>query len=60
MLLILKVSSFNDGDFIDKKFTCDGDDTSPSLFWSDQSSKTKFYVIIVDDPYVPLELWLTE
>ena len=36
-----------------KKFTCDGEDISPSLEWSDVPEKTKCFALIVDDPDAP-------
>jgi Raf kinase inhibitor-like YbhB/YbcL family protein len=36
-----------------KKFTCDGEDISPELEWSDVPEKTKSFTLIVDDPDAP-------
>ena len=38
---------------IGKKYTCDGDDVSPVLEWSDAPDGTKSFVLIVDDPDAP-------
>ncbi|MFC1515721.1 YbhB/YbcL family Raf kinase inhibitor-like protein [Thermodesulfobacteriota bacterium] len=42
----------NQGD-IPKKHTCDGEDISPELEWSDIPEGTKSFVLIVDDPDAP-------
>jgi len=36
-----------------KTFTCDGEDISPALEWSDVPEKTKSFALIVDDPDAP-------
>jgi len=51
----MKISSPNfehQGD-IPKKFTCDGEDISPELKWSDAPEGTKSFALIVDDPDAP-------
>ena len=49
----LKSPSFvNQGD-IPKKFTCDGEDISPALEWSEVPEGTKSFALIVDDPDAP-------
>jgi hypothetical protein len=35
------------------RHTCDGDDLSPPLAWSDAPAGTKTFVLIVDDPDAP-------
>jgi Raf kinase inhibitor-like YbhB/YbcL family protein len=42
----------NQGD-IPKKFTCDGQDVSPALTWTNVPEGTKSLVLIVDDPDAP-------
>ena len=46
-------SNFNNQGSIPKKFTCDGEDISPALAWSDVPEGTKSFVLIVDDPDAP-------
>ncbi|WP_205693808.1 YbhB/YbcL family Raf kinase inhibitor-like protein [Croceicoccus ponticola] len=38
---------------IPRKFTCDGDDFSPALAWTDPPAGTQSFVVIVDDPDAP-------
>jgi Raf kinase inhibitor-like YbhB/YbcL family protein len=42
--------AFKDGEKIPRKYTRDGEDTSPPLSWSGASNGTKSYVIILEDP----------
>jgi len=51
----LKVESvFGNGDFIPKKYTCDGQDISPPLRLANLDKNAKSIVIIVEDPDAPL------
>ncbi len=51
----LKVSSpsFKDGEFIPKKFTCDGEDIPPEIIWEGIPEGTKSFALICDDPDAP-------
>lgn len=42
---------------IPEKYTCDGDDISPPLEWSDIPVGTKSLAIICDDPDAPVDVW---
>jgi Raf kinase inhibitor-like YbhB/YbcL family protein len=53
MTLTLKSPDFDHKGEIPKVFTCDGDDTSPSLSWSGVPENAKSLVLIVDDPDAP-------
>jgi Raf kinase inhibitor-like YbhB/YbcL family protein len=46
-------SAFAQNGAIPKKYTCDGNDTSPPLFWSGVPAEVKSLVLIVDDPDAP-------
>ena len=53
--LSLKLSSASfqaDGD-IPSKFTCDAQDVSPALAWSDPPVETRSFALIADDPDAP-------
>jgi len=49
----LTSSAFQSGGNIPKQFTCEGNDTSPQLAWSDVPSGTKSLALIVHDPDAP-------
>ncbi|MGC8566749.1 MAG: YbhB/YbcL family Raf kinase inhibitor-like protein [Caldisphaera sp.] len=46
-------SSFENGSIIPKRFTCDADNISPELRWSD-SPDAKSYALILYDPDAPM------
>lgn len=45
--------NFEQNGTIPGKFTCDGEDVSPTLSWSDVPAGTKSLTLIVDDPDAP-------
>jgi Raf kinase inhibitor-like YbhB/YbcL family protein len=49
----IESSSFPNNGPIPARYTCDGHDISPELFWTDVPSETKSLVLIVDDPDAP-------
>lgn len=51
----MKLSSpdFEQNGGIPARYTCDGDDNSPALSWSDAPAGTKSFALIVDDPDAP-------
>jgi Raf kinase inhibitor-like YbhB/YbcL family protein len=51
--MILTSPSFENNGDIPKRHTCDGDDISPALSWSNAPEATKSFVLIVDDPDAP-------
>jgi Raf kinase inhibitor-like YbhB/YbcL family protein len=46
----------NRGD-IARKFTCDGDDVSPELSWTQPPAGTQTFALIADDPDAPVGTW---
>ena len=53
MALTVSSSAFQEGDKIPAKYTCEGQDVSPSLAWSEPPAGTRSLVLIVDDPDAP-------
>jgi Raf kinase inhibitor-like YbhB/YbcL family protein len=55
----LKVSStsFSSGGEIPKKFSCEGEDSSPQISWSGAPSGTQAFILIADDPDAPAGTW---
>ena len=45
--------AFAHGDEIPRRHTCEGEDVSPALSWSDPPPKTRGLALIVDDPDAP-------
>jgi Raf kinase inhibitor-like YbhB/YbcL family protein len=50
---MLKSDGFSDGAALPVQFTCDGEDQSPPLSWSEPPAGTKSFALIVDDPDAP-------
>jgi len=50
--------SFKNGEFIPRKYTCDGNDISPSLNWDKVPDGTKSFALICDDPDCPSMTWV--
>ncbi|MFV0349098.1 MAG: YbhB/YbcL family Raf kinase inhibitor-like protein [Halodesulfovibrio sp.] len=49
--------AFEDGGFIPAEHTCDGENTSPALQWTDVPTGAKFLTLICDDPDAPMGVW---
>lgn len=49
----LTSEAFRDGAAIPRHFTCDGEDLSPPLGWTDAPREAKAFVLLVDDPDAP-------
>jgi hypothetical protein len=50
---MLKSDAFAEGQALPTQFTCDGEDRSPPLSWSEPPNGTKSFALIVDDPDAP-------
>jgi len=57
MPLQLTSTAFNNGDMIPRKYSCDGEDISPPLQWSNPPKGTQSYALICDDPDAPVGTW---
>ena len=49
----LRSEAFTPGDEIPRRHTCEGEDVSPALSWSDPPADTRALALIVDDPDAP-------
>jgi Raf kinase inhibitor-like YbhB/YbcL family protein len=45
--------AFRDGGDVPVKYTCDGDDVSPPLAWTDVPARAKALALVCDDPDAP-------
>ncbi|MBN1219775.1 MAG: YbhB/YbcL family Raf kinase inhibitor-like protein [Anaerolineae bacterium] len=50
--------AFVQGETIPVKYTCDGEDISPPLQWSDLPAGTQSLALISDDPDAPMGTWV--
>ena len=46
----LTSTAFSDGDAIPRRFSCDGDDASPDLTWTNAPDGTEALALVVTDP----------
>lgn len=58
MTLELTSTAFAPGGAILRKHSCDGEDISPPLAWSDPPAGTQSIVLICDDPDAPIGTWV--
>lgn len=58
MTFALRSPDFADGANIPRAFTCEGEDRSPALEWSDVPPGTKTFALIADDPDAPAGTWV--
>jgi Raf kinase inhibitor-like YbhB/YbcL family protein len=54
----LTSSAFQNGSPIPARHTCDGDDVSPALTWTDTPPNTAAFALICDDPDAPAGTWV--
>jgi hypothetical protein len=55
--LAVTSTAFEAGAPIPSKHTCEGDDVSPALQWSDPPEGTKSFALLCDDPDAPVGNW---
>ncbi len=58
MAFRIESSAFQEKSSIPTKYTCDGEDLSPPLSWSDAPGGTQSFVLISDDPDAPVGTWV--
>lgn len=56
--LQLTSSAFKNGEMIPGEYTCDGEDVSPPLAWTEPPQGTKSFALISDDPDAPVGTWV--
>ncbi len=49
--------AFENGTPIPARHTCDGENVSPPLAWTDLPAEAKFLTLICDDPDAPMGVW---
>jgi Raf kinase inhibitor-like YbhB/YbcL family protein len=54
----LTSTAFSQGQPIPSKYTCQGDDISPPLTWTNPPVNTKSFALICDDPDAPMGTWV--
>lgn len=54
----LSSPAFEMNAFIPAQYTCDSDNVSPPLAWSDAPADTKSFALIIDDPDAPRGTWV--
>jgi Raf kinase inhibitor-like YbhB/YbcL family protein len=54
----LTSTTFDEGDPIPKEFSCDGEDISPPLQWTNPPEGTMSFALIADDPDAPVGTWV--
>ena len=58
MPFTLQSPDFANGANIPRSFTCEGEDRSPALEWSEAPPGTKTFALIADDPDAPVGTWV--
>ena len=57
MTFQLTSSAFAEGSKIPIRFTCDGENVSPPLRWSEEPAQTRSFALIAEDPDAPAGTW---
>lgn len=58
MTFTLTSPAFQEGTIIPNKYTCSGQDVSPTLQWNAPPKDTKTFALIMDDPDAPIGTWV--
>ncbi len=53
----LTSTAFPDGAAVPRRFTCDGENLSPALDWTEAPAGTRSFVLLCDDPDAPVGTW---
>jgi Raf kinase inhibitor-like YbhB/YbcL family protein len=57
MTISLTSSAFIEGAMIPQRYSCDGEDISPPIAWSNVPPGTRSFALICDDPDAPVGTW---
>ncbi len=57
MAIHLSSNAFTEGAMIPQRYSCDGENISPPLFWTGVPSGTRSLALICDDPDAPVGTW---
>ena len=57
MAIEITSPAFAHGESIPVEYTCDGDDSSPPLQWTEPPANTQGFTLIMDDPDAPVGTW---
>ena len=55
--MLLESSAFAAGASVPRRFTCEGEDLSPPLTWSQAPEGTRSFVVLCEDPDAPAGTW---
>lgn len=55
---VISTSAFAEGELVPVKHTCDGQDVSPALQWTNPPDSTRSLALICDDPDAPGRTWV--
>ena len=58
MPFVLTSTVFKQGESIPERYSCDGEDISPALEWTDPPAGTQSLALILDDPDAPGGTWV--
>ena len=58
MTFHLNSEAFNQGERIPQRYSCDGEDISPPLRWTDPPEGTQSFALVMDDPDAPMGTWV--
>ena len=58
MNLQITSPAFSEGQPIPAKYSCEGNDASPPLKWTNAPANTKSFALIADDPDAPVGTWV--
>lgn len=58
MALTLESPAYSENELIPSKYTCDGENISPPLRWSNVPQGTETFALIFDDPDAPSKTWV--